>query len=281
IYYLLLLLVYYCPAGAGKAEEEELRIVLVGKTGVGKTSSAAGNTILGRPAFKSTSSAGSVTSECEKVSGDFEGQTLFIVDTPGLFDTKDQEKVVGEVMNCIMYCAPGPHVFLIVIQAGRFTSEEQETVKMIQKIFGEKAAGYTIALFTRGDDLEADNITVEKFICDNQALCGFMSQCGGGYHVFNNRSKDPSQVKQLLEKIDTMVQRNGGSYYTSEMLKEAERAITEEIHYLQKDDPNLTDKDARKQALKNPYFKTSSIRKSVTSCLMSLCKVIYDLNCCR
>ncbi|KAJ7992621.1 hypothetical protein DPEC_G00280580 [Dallia pectoralis] len=204
----------------------ELRMVLLGKTGAGRSSS--GNTILGRQAFRVDISPCSVTCECASQSGAVSGRDITVLDTPGFFDTNlSPYEVTAEVSRCVVLSAPGPHAFLVTLQLGRFTQEERDVLELVKATFGSGALRYTVVLFTLGDQLQGKSM--ETYLKECQELQEFVSSCQGGYHVFDNskNTTDCTQVTELLEKVYKMVLQNGGGCYSNKMYQEAERGIRE------------------------------------------------------
>ncbi|KAK2857550.1 hypothetical protein Q7C36_005469 [Tachysurus vachellii] len=197
----------------------ELRLILVGNIGCGKTLTA--DTLLS----DSSSISALVPSRLSEVRrGRCEGRHLRVVETPRWYWRGESidVNVQRETEKALSLVAPGPHAFLILVPVGQFTEIEGRIPAELERVFGRGALEHTLVLLTCGDYLSGRDH--DRYIrMGEPGLNAMVNECGGRWHVINNRRpEDREQVISLLEKIEQMTQRAGGCYLPSPMQREVE-----------------------------------------------------------
>ncbi|CAG5132119.1 unnamed protein product [Candidula unifasciata] len=220
---------------AAKLEEEvELCLIMLGKTGAGK--SATGNTILDQRLFNESSNASSETKVVSSKFTRFDNFIVKVVDCPGLMDTdlksgEDKEKAVENMGKAIGMCNGGVDAFIVVTKRDQFTAENQKSLDALKSIFGDKYCDNLIVVVVGGDTFQGD---MEYEGCGGKDFHTWCREQTGPFRklyddfndrflLINNREKDPDkklkQRREIIHMANSLKKLNGK--YTSTYFKKA------------------------------------------------------------
>lgn len=176
----------------------EVRLILVGNMSCGKTATA--DTLLNESSSTSTPDSSRRSEVRHAVS---EGRRLKIVETPRWYwnGKHIDASVQRETERALSLLAPGPHAFLILVPVGQFTQMDGRIPSELERVFGRGALQHTLVLLTCGDYLIGREH--EQYLrLDESGLSTMVNECGGRWHVINNRRPgDRQQAISLLEKV--------------------------------------------------------------------------------
>uniref|UniRef100_A0A8C6L078 AIG1-type G domain-containing protein n=1 Tax=Nothobranchius furzeri TaxID=105023 RepID=A0A8C6L078_NOTFU len=165
-----------------------LRFVLIGNSWSAKC--LFGNVLLGQSRFLREEEPES----CVSVRGQVKERDLVLINTPNLLlPSTSQNKLTQLIKHCVRLSAPGPHLFLLVLESETFTEEQNVRLRKILEYFSGQSFAHSVVmepnLRDAGDWVNYMN---------QRTLEGLVKECRG--HFLWKKTTEPSELLHFLEK---------------------------------------------------------------------------------
>ncbi|KAM3591768.1 uncharacterized protein V6R79_007023 [Siganus canaliculatus] len=180
------------PAG-----KSNLRLILLGPTGGGRTSLA--ETLLGNS--QSVAPVGPLM-ESTKRSTVIDGREVTVIDTPDFFGPSlGVSKRAVEALRSLQLASPGPHAFLLVLRVpGSSMGIDQDAAQSIRatrELFGDGVVGHIIPVFAHADH-QGRRQTVDQLLdADAGGLRRALALCKQRPELVDNRPDRPLEAQSV------------------------------------------------------------------------------------